>query len=112
MDREQLIETVAKRVLEELEAARHSGPGECCAECAGACAASCSDKVRCMVDEGACRISFNVIFGPSLTFGLEQALRAIDAALAHKGPSLIVIPIDYRENTLLTSRLGEIASAI
>ena len=37
---------------------------------------------------------------------------AIDAALAHKGPSLLVIPIDYRENTLLTSRLGEIASAI
>lgn len=37
---------------------------------------------------------------------------AIDTALAHKGPSLIVIPIDYRENTLLTSRLGEIASAI
>ena len=37
---------------------------------------------------------------------------AIDTALTHKGPSLIVIPIDYRENTLLTSRLGEIASAI
>lgn len=33
---------------------------------------------------------------------------AIDTALAHKGPSLIVIPIDYRENALLTQRLGEI----
>lgn len=37
---------------------------------------------------------------------------AIKAALDHKGPSLIVIPIDYRENPLLTKRLGEIAMAI
>ncbi len=33
---------------------------------------------------------------------------AIDEALAHKGPSLVVIPIDYRENALLTERLGKI----
>lgn len=33
---------------------------------------------------------------------------AIDKALQHAGPSLIVIPIDYRENALLTRRLGEI----
>ncbi|MGD1933594.1 MAG: acetolactate synthase large subunit [Candidatus Phaeomarinobacter sp.] len=33
---------------------------------------------------------------------------AIDEALAHDGPSLIVIPIDYRENALLTERLGQI----
>jgi len=33
---------------------------------------------------------------------------ALDQALAHDGPSLIVIPIDYRENVLLTQRLGEI----
>ncbi|MBR9814840.1 acetolactate synthase large subunit [bacterium] len=33
---------------------------------------------------------------------------ALDSALAHKGPSLIAIPIDYRENQLLTERLGKI----
>ena len=33
---------------------------------------------------------------------------ALDKALAHKGPSLIAIPIDYRENQLLTERLGKI----
>lgn len=33
---------------------------------------------------------------------------AIDDAIAHKGPSLVVIPIDYRENALLTERLGKI----
>lgn len=31
---------------------------------------------------------------------------AIDRALAHEGPSLLVIPIDYRENMKLTERLG------
>jgi acetolactate synthase I/II/III large subunit len=34
---------------------------------------------------------------------------ALDEALAHKGPSLIVVPIDYRENPLLTERLGKLA---
>ena len=29
-------------------------------------------------------------------------------ALNEKGPSLIVVPIDYRENMLLTERLGEL----
>jgi acetolactate synthase-1/2/3 large subunit len=33
---------------------------------------------------------------------------AIRNALDHKGPSLIVVPIDYRENPLMTKRLGEI----
>ena len=37
---------------------------------------------------------------------------AIAAALAHKGPSLIVVPIDYRENALLSQRLGEIRCTI
>jgi deoxyribose-phosphate aldolase len=58
VDREELIEVVARRVLEELGEGHH-GPSECCSECSGGCAASCSDKVRCMVDEGACRISYN-----------------------------------------------------
>ena len=37
---------------------------------------------------------------------------AIDRGLAHAGPSLLVVPIDYRENLLLTERLGEIAGRI
>ncbi|MEQ8356058.1 MAG: acetolactate synthase large subunit [Kiloniellaceae bacterium] len=37
---------------------------------------------------------------------------AIDTALAHSGPSLLVIPIDYRENALLSRRLGEIGCTI
>ncbi|MCH7961334.1 MAG: AAA family ATPase, partial [Planctomycetes bacterium] len=32
----------------------------------------------------------------------------LDSALSHDGPSLITIPIDYRENALLTERLGNI----
>jgi acetolactate synthase-1/2/3 large subunit len=32
---------------------------------------------------------------------------AIDRGIATDGPSLIVVPIDYRENELLTRRLGE-----
>ena len=35
---------------------------------------------------------------------LEATLRT---ALDEKGPSLVVIPVDYRENTLLSQRLGE-----
>jgi len=37
---------------------------------------------------------------------------AIDAALNHRGPSLIVVPIDYRENPKLTERLGKIERAL
>lgn len=33
---------------------------------------------------------------------------ALDTALNHQGPSLVVIPIDYSENLKLTKRLGEI----
>ena len=33
---------------------------------------------------------------------------ALDAALAHRGPSLVVMPVDYRENQKLTERLGRI----
>ena len=35
----------------------------------------------------------------------------LDKALAEPGPSLLVIPIDYRENMLLTKKLGEITCA-
>ncbi len=37
---------------------------------------------------------------------------AIDRALGQKGPSLIVLPIDYRENMALTKRLGDIDGAL
>ena len=37
----------------------------------------------------------------------QLLLDALVAASEHKGPSLIVIPIDYNENQLLTHRLGE-----
>ena len=33
---------------------------------------------------------------------------ALDAAFAHDGPSLVVAPVDYRENMLLNARLGEL----
>jgi acetolactate synthase-1/2/3 large subunit len=35
----------------------------------------------------------------------------LDGALAETGPSLVVVPIDYRENMLLTKKLGEISCA-
>jgi len=38
--------------------------------------------------------------------------KALRTAIDHKGPSLIVVPIDYRENPILTKRLGEIAVTI
>ena len=37
---------------------------------------------------------------------------ALDAALSSDRPTLIIIPIDYRENALLSQRLGEIACPI
>lgn len=36
----------------------------------------------------------------------------LEAAFAEDGPSLVVIPIDYRENQLLTKKLGEITANI
>ncbi len=36
----------------------------------------------------------------------------LEAAFTEAGPSLVVIPIDYRENELLTKRLGEITCTI
>ncbi|MBC8453390.1 MAG: hypothetical protein H8D69_02815 [Chloroflexi bacterium] len=35
-------------------------------------------------------------------------LSTIEKALETEGPPLIVVPIDYRENAILTRRLGEI----
>jgi acetolactate synthase-1/2/3 large subunit len=36
----------------------------------------------------------------------------LNQALAKSGPSLVVLPIDYRENDLLTKHLGEISCPI
>jgi acetolactate synthase-1/2/3 large subunit len=36
----------------------------------------------------------------------------LESAFEEKGPSLVVIPIDYRENPLLTKKLGEISCPI
>jgi acetolactate synthase-1/2/3 large subunit len=44
--------------------------------------------------------------------GAADVAPALQAAFAEDGPSLIVVPIDYRENMLLTKRLGEIALSI
>ena len=37
---------------------------------------------------------------------------ALEAAFEEEGPSLVIVPIDYRENALLTERLGNIACPI
>ena len=37
---------------------------------------------------------------------------ALETAFAQDGPSLVVVPIDYRENALLTKKLGEITASI
>lgn len=45
--------------------------------------------------------------------GEAGALRpALESALAEDGPSLVVMPVDYRENAKLTERLGEITVRI
>ena len=36
----------------------------------------------------------------------------LESAFSESGPSLVVIPIDYRENKLLTKKLGEITATI
>ena len=41
-----------------------------------------------------------------------ELLATIEKALATEGPSLIVVPIDYRENAILTRRLGEITMGL
>ena len=37
---------------------------------------------------------------------------ALESAFREEGPSLVVVPIDYRENQILTERLGNIAVTI
>jgi acetolactate synthase I/II/III large subunit len=42
----------------------------------------------------------------------EDLVATLETAFGERGPSLIVIPIDYRENLILTERLGNIACPI
>ena len=42
----------------------------------------------------------------------EDLAEVLEASFNEDGPSLVVIPIDYRENPLLTKKLGEITHAI
>ncbi len=42
----------------------------------------------------------------------EELMPALEEAFKQEGPALIAIPIDYRENTKLTKRLGEIECTI
>ncbi len=42
----------------------------------------------------------------------KNLLSTLEKAFNEKGPSLVVVPIDYRENMILTERLGNIACPI
>ncbi|MFT7218881.1 MAG: acetolactate synthase-1/2/3 large subunit [Candidatus Azotimanducaceae bacterium] len=42
----------------------------------------------------------------------SQLKSQLETALAEKGPTLVVVPIDYRENALLGKRLGEIKDTL
>ena len=42
----------------------------------------------------------------------EELQNTLAASFAEAGPSLLVIPIDYQENVLLTQRLGELSCPI
>jgi acetolactate synthase-1/2/3 large subunit len=42
----------------------------------------------------------------------RDLLTTLETAFQEDGPTLVVVPIDYRENTLLTQRLGNIACPI
>jgi acetolactate synthase-1/2/3 large subunit len=41
----------------------------------------------------------------------NEVLPGLRRALDHEGPSLIVVPIDYRENQILTRKLGDLSCA-
>ncbi len=47
-----------------------------------------------------------------LVAGADGVERTLREALEEPGPSLVVVPVDYRENALLTERLGKITQPI
>jgi acetolactate synthase-1/2/3 large subunit len=42
----------------------------------------------------------------------RDVLPVLQDAIKHRGPSLVVVPIDYRENRRMSERLGAFASRI
>jgi acetolactate synthase-1/2/3 large subunit len=42
----------------------------------------------------------------------RELASVLETAFEEQGPSLVVVPIDYRENALLTQRLGEIVCSL
>jgi len=42
----------------------------------------------------------------------RELVDTLEAAFREPGPSLVVVPIDYRENPKLTERLGKIVCSI
>ena len=42
----------------------------------------------------------------------KDLVATLETAFNEEGPSLVVVPIDYRENMILTERLGNIACPI
>jgi len=59
VNKEQLVEEITRRIVTELSGLQSEGSSDPCADCCGSCAAHCSDKVRCIVAEGAGRINYN-----------------------------------------------------
>ena len=55
----------------------------------------CHEPNTCLIPNGFCSMGF-----------------ALPGAIAAPGPNLVVVPIDYRENRLLTERLGDIEVAM
>lgn len=105
--RDRLIEEITRRVMEELNPDHEDQ----CADCCGSCAANCPDKVRAMVDEGACRIGYSgngaevpgdlaryidhTKLGPDVTG--EQIDRLCDEALEYRFASVCVNPTWVRQ---------------
>ncbi len=55
----------------------------------------------------------NLLFSKVISLGNSVDLQSsLKLALDEAGPSLVVVPIDYRENMILTQRLGDISCPI
>ncbi len=100
-----LVEAVTRQVMAELG----GGEGKC-GDCKGSCAADCSDKVRSVVGEGACRISYSgngarvpselgryidhTLLVPGTT--AEQIDRLCDEAIQYRFAAVCVNPVWVR----------------
>ena len=61
-------------------------------------------------DKAAIAVVGGGIAGATIALYLSEI--GLKVSLFEKGPSLVVVPIDYRENMLLTERLGNIVCPI